>query len=210
MPRVRLHGAVRLRPAPLRDRVRRRREALPRRGAAARASTTRTRLIELDSEQVHPVRRAACASAARSSACRRTASSTAASAPWWRPRSAGRCSTPIACRAACASAPARPAPSRRSCRSRSPGPGRPSRPRAVCHYCGVGCRINYDTFGDTLVKVSRARTNEVTYGNHCRKGRFGYNYVHAADRLAAGRIRPGASCRSTPRSTRRSPTRRCG
>ena len=50
----------------------------------------------------------------------------------------------------------------------------------VCHYCGVGCRLNYDTFGDSLVKISRARRDGPTDGNHCKKGRFGYHYVQAA------------------------------
>ena len=51
-----------------------------------------------------------------------------------------RCSTPTACRAACASAPARPARSRSACRSRSPGPWKTETADSVCHYCGVGCR----------------------------------------------------------------------
>ncbi|MGE5358619.1 MAG: FAD-dependent oxidoreductase, partial [Bacteroidales bacterium] len=72
-----------------------------------------------------------------------------------------------------------------------PGPWLTESVSSVCHYCGVGCPINYDTFGDTLVKVSRAGEDGVTFGNHCRRGRFGFNYVHAADRLATGRIRPG-------------------
>ena len=69
-----------------------------------------------------------------------------------------------------------------------PGPWQTTTTGSVCHYCGVGCRIGYDTFGDTLVKVSRDEANEVTFGNHCRKGRFGFNYVHAGDRLLRARV----------------------
>ncbi len=72
-----------------------------------------------------------------------------------------------------------------------PGPWATQAHGSVCHYCGVGCKIDYDTFGDTLVKVSRNEGNEVTFGNHCRKGRFGFTHVHAADRLTSGRVRPG-------------------
>ena len=72
-----------------------------------------------------------------------------------------------------------------------PGPWKTESTTSVCHYCGVGCRINYDTFGDTLVKVSRDEANEVTFGNHCRKGRFGFNYVLAQDRLLRARIDDG-------------------
>jgi len=79
-----------------------------------------------------------------------------------------------------------------------PGPWVTDKVPSVCHYCGVGCRINYDTFGDTLVKVSRNEGNEVTFGNHCRKGRFGFNYVHAADRLTNGRVRPGRELQDAP------------
>ncbi len=143
-----------------------------------------------------------------SSASRRTASSTGASARWWPRRSADRCSTPSASRAACASAPARPARSSSICRWRSPGPGRPRRTSSVCHYCGVGCRIDYQAFGDTLVKVTRNEANEVTFGNHCRKGRFGFNYVLAHDRLLRGASGRRQRRRTTRRWTRASRTRR--
>jgi formate dehydrogenase major subunit len=79
-----------------------------------------------------------------------------------------------------------------------PGPWKTASVASVCHYCGVGCRLNYDTFGDTLIKVSRREQDEVTFGNHCRRGRFGYNYVHASDRLAAGKIRPGREMQDAP------------
>lgn len=72
-----------------------------------------------------------------------------------------------------------------------PGPWKTTRVETTCHYCGVGCRFGYDVFGDTLIKVSRLPGPSLTYGNHCRKGRFGFNYVHAPDRLTRGRIRPG-------------------
>jgi formate dehydrogenase major subunit len=79
-----------------------------------------------------------------------------------------------------------------------PGPWRTESAESVCHYCGVGCRINYDAFGETLVKVSRQEANEVTFGNHCRKGRFGFNYVHAQDRLLSARLRTAAAIVETP------------
>jgi formate dehydrogenase major subunit len=79
-----------------------------------------------------------------------------------------------------------------------PGPWKADSISSVCHYCGVGCRLDYDTFGDTLLKVSRHEHDEVTFGNHCRRGRFGYNYVHAPDRLAAGKIRPGREMQDAP------------
>jgi predicted molibdopterin-dependent oxidoreductase YjgC len=68
----------------------------------------------------------------------------------------------------------------------------------VCNYCGVGCRLNYDTFGNTLVKVSRGEEARVTQGNHCWKGRFGYRHVQARERLWQGRIRAGRELQDTP------------
>jgi formate dehydrogenase major subunit len=79
-----------------------------------------------------------------------------------------------------------------------PGPWKTETVASVCHYCGVGCRLGYDTFGDALVKMSRAEEEGVTFGNHCRRGRFGFNYVHAADRLVGGKIRPGREIQDAP------------
>jgi formate dehydrogenase major subunit len=79
-----------------------------------------------------------------------------------------------------------------------PGPWKTESAESVCHYCGVGCRIDYDTYGDTLVKVSRNAGNEVTFGNHCKKGRFGFNYVHGQDRLVTARVRHADAAADTP------------
>jgi len=79
-----------------------------------------------------------------------------------------------------------------------PGPWKTESTESVCHYCGVGCRIDYDTFGDTLVKVSRHERNDVTFGNHCRNGRFGFNFVHAHDRLLTARVHNGQAAIEVP------------
>jgi formate dehydrogenase major subunit len=78
-----------------------------------------------------------------------------------------------------------------------PGPWKTSRVPTVCHYCGVGCRLEYDIFGDTVVKVARSEHNTITYGDHCRKGRFGFSHVHAPERLAQPRIRAGRALQET-------------
>lgn len=78
-----------------------------------------------------------------------------------------------------------------------PGPWMTARVPTVCPYCGVGCRLGYDTFGDTVVKVGRVDEDGVTYGEHCRKGRFGLNHVHSPERLTRAKIRAGRSLRST-------------
>jgi formate dehydrogenase major subunit len=70
-----------------------------------------------------------------------------------------------------------------------PGPWVTKSTPTVCTYCGVGCRLSYQTYGNLLVKVSHGDPNGPVAGNHCRKGRFGYRYAQAADRLVRPRIR---------------------
>jgi formate dehydrogenase major subunit len=72
-----------------------------------------------------------------------------------------------------------------------PGPWRTRQVPSVCSFCGVGCRIAYDTFGDTVVKVSSCEENPVTFGNHCKKGKFGSDIIHAKDRLLKAKVRAG-------------------
>lgn len=53
----------------------------------------------------------------------------------------------------------------------------------TCPYCGVGCQIELHVRDDLIFKVTGRRDNQVNFGNLCVKGRFGYDYVHADDRL---------------------------
>ncbi len=55
----------------------------------------------------------------------------------------------------------------------------------TCPYCGVGCQVDLHVRDDVIFRVSGRRDNQVNAGNLCVKGRFGYDYVHAADRLGA-------------------------
>ncbi len=78
-----------------------------------------------------------------------------------------------------------------------PGPWKTEAVESVCTYCGVGCTISYDVFGHTLVKVSKSRDGKNTFGNHCKRGRFGYNYIQASDRLVNPKIRAGRELQNT-------------
>ena len=49
--------------------------------------------------------------------------------------------------------------------------------RTVCSYCGVGCNLELHTQDNRIVKVTSPQDHEVTSGNLCIKGRFGYDYV---------------------------------
>ena len=47
----------------------------------------------------------------------------------------------------------------------------------VCPYCGVGCNLTLHTQDGDIVKVTSPDDHEVTRGNLCVKGRFGYEFV---------------------------------
>ena len=47
----------------------------------------------------------------------------------------------------------------------------------VCPYCGVGCNLTLHVQDDEIVKVTSPDDHDVTQGNLCVKGRFGYRYV---------------------------------
>jgi len=54
---------------------------------------------------------------------------------------------------------------------------------STCPFCGVGCQIDLHIKNEQIFRVSGRFDNEVNYGNLCVKGRFGYDFVHAPDRL---------------------------
>lgn len=47
----------------------------------------------------------------------------------------------------------------------------------ICPYCGVGCNLTLHVQGDEIVKVTSPDDHDVTRGNLCIKGRFGYQHV---------------------------------
>ena len=48
----------------------------------------------------------------------------------------------------------------------------------VCPYCGVGCNLTLHVQDEEIVKVTSPDDRDVTLGNLCIKGRFGYEFVH--------------------------------
>jgi predicted molibdopterin-dependent oxidoreductase YjgC len=48
----------------------------------------------------------------------------------------------------------------------------------TCPYCGVGCTLSVHVQDQRIVKVSSPLESEVTRGNLCVKGRFGFEYVN--------------------------------
>ena len=52
-----------------------------------------------------------------------------------------------------------------------------TRVETVCPYCGVGCNLTLHVQDGAIVKVGSPDDHDVTRGNLCIKGRFGYRYV---------------------------------
>ncbi len=49
--------------------------------------------------------------------------------------------------------------------------------RTICAYCGVGCNLDVHVQDNEIVKVTSPFDHEVTAGNLCIKGRFGWSHV---------------------------------
>jgi len=63
---------------------------------------------------------------------------------------------------------------------RSAGDWHPERQqvvRTVCGYCGVGCNLGVHVQDGRIVKVTSPFDHDVTAGNLCVKGRFGWTHV---------------------------------
>ena len=56
----------------------------------------------------------------------------------------------------------------------------------VCPYCGVGCNLELHVQDNEIVKVTSPLDHEVTRGNLCIKGRFGWRYVQNRPPAAQG------------------------
>ncbi|MDA8309021.1 MAG: 2Fe-2S iron-sulfur cluster-binding protein [Actinomycetota bacterium] len=49
--------------------------------------------------------------------------------------------------------------------------------RTVCPYCGVGCNLDLHVQDNRIVKVTSPLDHDVTKGNLCVKGRFGFEFA---------------------------------
>jgi len=53
--------------------------------------------------------------------------------------------------------------------------------QTICPYCGVGCNLELHVQDNRIVKVTSPDDHDVTRGNLCIKGRFGYQHVQNRD-----------------------------
>ena len=61
--------------------------------------------------------------------------------------------------------------------------------QTTCPYCGVGCQIDLHVKDNLIYRVSGRFDNQVNHGNLCVKGRFGFDFTHAPDRLTQPMVR---------------------
>jgi predicted molibdopterin-dependent oxidoreductase YjgC len=55
---------------------------------------------------------------------------------------------------------------------------RQTRTDTICTYCGVGCTLRLHVQDNRIVKVTSPLEHDITRGNLCIKGRFGWQFVH--------------------------------
>lgn len=68
----------------------------------------------------------------------------------------------------------------------------------TCTYCGTGCTFELNVKDDRVVGVTSDRTtvgSPVNKGALCVKGRFGWNFIHAEDRLTTPLIKENGEFR---------------
>ncbi|MEW5977401.1 MAG: 2Fe-2S iron-sulfur cluster-binding protein [Acidobacteriota bacterium] len=52
-----------------------------------------------------------------------------------------------------------------------------SQTQTICPYCGVGCNLTLHVQDNRIVKATSPLEHDVTFGNLCIKGRFGWQFV---------------------------------
>jgi formate dehydrogenase major subunit len=67
--------------------------------------------------------------------------------------------------------------------------------RTTCPYCGVGCEMWVGTRDHRIVQVKPAIDAPVNKGHLCVKGRYAFDFVHAADRITEPMIRANGDWR---------------
>jgi formate dehydrogenase major subunit len=86
------------------------------------------------------------------------------------------------------------APQRKRKRTKEKIPKRKNMPtkteiESVCTYCGVGCDITGVVEDNKIVKIFAQKDGEVSQGKLCIKGKYGYDFVEAPDRIREPRIK---------------------
>jgi len=67
----------------------------------------------------------------------------------------------------------------------------------ICPYCGVGCQLEVQTKGNSIVRVTPDRAGPANAGQACVKGKFGLDFVFHPDRLTTPLVRQGGELTAT-------------
>ncbi|MFA6546132.1 MAG: formate dehydrogenase subunit alpha [Limisphaerales bacterium] len=67
--------------------------------------------------------------------------------------------------------------------------------RTTCPYCGTGCEMNVGTRANRIVQVKPVLDAPVSKGHLCVKGRYAFDFTHAADRVTEPMIRRNGAWR---------------
>jgi len=59
----------------------------------------------------------------------------------------------------------------------------------ICPYCGTGCAITLSSENNKIVDAVGVKNHPVNEGHLCLKGKYGWDYVSAKDRLTKPLIR---------------------
>ncbi len=65
--------------------------------------------------------------------------------------------------------------------------------RTICAYCGVGCMFDAGLRDGRVVTMAPADDGPSNHGHACMKGRFGWTYIYAEDRLKSPMLRTGST-----------------
>jgi formate dehydrogenase major subunit len=65
----------------------------------------------------------------------------------------------------------------------------PKEIESVCTYCGVGCDITAVVEDNKITKIYAQKDGLVSQGKLCIKGKYGYDFVEASDRIREPRIK---------------------
>ena len=71
-------------------------------------------------------------------------------------------------------------------------PGKLTKTRTVCPYCGVGCSVDMLTKGDKIVGIQPAMDGPANEGALCIKGQFAFDFIQHEERLKTPLVRNAA------------------
>lgn len=68
--------------------------------------------------------------------------------------------------------------------------------RSVCPGCSAGCAVTLEVKGNRILRIRPLPLNDSDSWLLCDEGRFGFHFVHAADRITEPVVRSGGSLKS--------------